>query len=136
MCTRKGQLGTARLLILPPRNARCASFGLLQRFVTVPVAFTAFEGYVSDARVPSVLPRRGCRLQLLLLHPAPARRHFLPPSAPPPSAPEDECAGLKDKKCKIKNCEDSEKKLKKCKKQCKKKKLKKKCKKTCCDAGF
>ena len=61
----------------------------------------------------------------------------LPPSAPPPSAPEDECAGLEDhKKCKIKNCEDSKKKLKKCKKQCKKKKLKKKCKKTCCDAGF
>ena len=61
----------------------------------------------------------------------------LPPSAPPPSAPEDECAGLEDdKKCKIKNCEDSKGTLKKCKKQCKKKKLKKKCKKTCCDAGF
>ena len=60
-----------------------------------------------------------------------------PPSAPPPSAPEDECAGLEDhKKCKINNCEDSKKKLKKCKQQCKKKKLKKKCKKTCCDAGF
>ena len=42
----------------------------------------------------------------------------LPPSAPPPSAPEDECAGLEDhKKCKIKNCEDSKKKLKTCKKK-------------------
>ena len=54
----------------------------------------------------------------------------LPPSAPPPAPPEDECAGLEDhKKCKIKNCEDSKKKLKTCKKKCKKKKLKKKCKK-------
>ena len=61
-----------------------------------------------------------------------------PPSAPPPSAPEDECGGRTDtNKCKIKNCEKVKGKCKtqckKCKKQCKKKKFKKKCEKTCCD---
>ena len=57
-----------------------------------------------------------------------------PPSAPPPSAPEDKCGDLEDqKKCKIKNCEDSAKTLKTCEKQCKKSNLKKKCQKTCCD---
>ena len=62
----------------------------------------------------------------------------LPPSASPPSAPEDKCGGRTDtNKCKIKNCEKvkgkCKKQCKKCKKQCKKKKLKKKCEKTCCD---
>eukprot|EP00964_Phaeocystis_antarctica_P069300 scaffold42081_cov72-Phaeocystis_antarctica.AAC.3 len=62
----------------------------------------------------------------------------LPPSAPPPSAPEDKCGGRTDtKKCKIKNCEmvkgKCKKQCKKCKKQCKKNTLKKKCQKTCCD---
>ena len=59
----------------------------------------------------------------------------LPPSAPPPSLPPAlRCAGLEDdNKCKIKNCADNAKALKKCEKLCKKKNLRKKCQKTCCD---
>ena len=65
----------------------------------------------------------------------------LPPSAPPPSAPEDKCGGLEDKvkgkkkECQIKNCKKNSKSAQKCKDKCKKDGKKKKplCEKTCCD---